>query len=329
MCGVYRGFYTKLHWVLWNEVLARMGDEHQYDPETAGDRAAVAVGVWEGSDQFSWQREYQGLYRGPNNWVSPRTPGDPSMVADLHRTECGSPDCVSALDFGVGFPVLTVKSPVPGRAYTPFGLFLGLSGPRASLARECRRVADEPAWAIAQPRRSGAVLTLSAALVASDDGTLEEQVIEVDATRGFAPVRYRLVCLRPGDRGTAHEVMWGDLRRIIEGEEVWLPGSMVHWEFAYGHPGSGTLRSTEAFRCLLLEANDALVVNCWPPRLAAFDSADSDQALAGAVDRTWGAEAGISVVDFAREIPPAPPTDLQDLSVEAAAKEIRERYGVR
>ena len=326
VCGVYRGFYTPLHWRVWNDTMEAMNDGHRFDPATAGDRAAVGVGLWESPATQTWQREYQGLYRGPNDWVWSATPAAANMVADMHRMEFGAADRVTVLDFLTGYPLITVTRSRASPAWEPLGGFLGLVGPVGPVSAVLRAPLDEADCVPGPAGREGSVLTLSMARTDALEANTEEQVLQLDTARGFAPLRYRFVRLREGRGGIAHEIRWEKLAQV--GPEVWLPASMVHWEFSYAHPDLGTLRQTKAFGCLSLKASQEGPVLLGLPKLALLNRTASHAELLANTERAWGSAMLDAVRDFVHEVPPAPPGDLLRLDPEAGAEDIRQRYGL-
>jgi hypothetical protein len=321
--GIWRAFYTPLHWLVAQEVVS---DADHFRKMVKGDRAAVALGYWENASGREWQREFQGLYRGPNQWVYPTFEADPLAVADLYRVERGTPDHVLVLDYAIhAYPWVTVREPptVPGSEF--LNRWVGLDGGHGPLAQGLADGLKSDTWRFCPPERRGQVFVVRCGWRRAGTDDVSEIVMEIDSEHGCAPLAYRHTSVYEGT-ARAFELRWGDLREV-GGVGVFLAASAVRWEFDYNHAGVPPLVNTQTFAFRQLSATDPEMPRPSVPRFAVFEDLGqvppADQGTEQCVgDSAWALRAG-----FAQAEPPPPPEDLTRLTPADAVAQIKARYG--
>jgi len=326
MWGIWRAFYTPLHWTIAGEIVS---DHDGFKRMVKGDRAAVALAYWESADSEEWEREFQGVYRGPNQWVYPAFPADALIVSDLHRVERATRDRLLVLDTSVnGYPWITVKPvpSLPGREF--LGRWLGLDGGVGPLSENLAEYARPGAWRLAALEYDGGRFVVRRGWYNPARNDASEVVIELDSEHGFAATRYRHVAVVAGRGRSARELQWRDLREV-GGQGVFLAAAATRWEFEYSHPGVPPLVNTQTFTCSQLAATDPKAPRPSLPRCAVYEDlgvvavpgADVAQCIAATI---WALRRG-----FAEAQPPPPPDDLMRLSTTDALAQIKARYGFK
>jgi hypothetical protein len=333
VAGVYTAFYTPLHWMELRRAFdVGGGTEKEWEAMFRGDRTAVGVVVWESADGDRWEREYQGLYRGPNNWVYPHA-GDPrSLVADMYRKEIGSPDAVvivetrGTVDGIWGYPSVTVEPPEHRRAVEAVGDWLGLLSPTgASFNDTIVRALAAADWRFSPVAHAGQTATVSAASFTPQREQAVEWALEVDA-QTFEPVAYRRVRVWGRGKGHATQVYWSDYQPL-PGLEMRLPATMTHWDFRYGFSEGSPLVRSMKFVCV-----DALPTapGSQPsivPRCAIRDTGNAEGDVLALAGPAYGDRFLRHVSGFAAAGPPVPPEDLMKLDPAVMTDDIKARYG--
>jgi len=328
MCGLFEGFYTPLYWAITEYlVVAAKGDPADLARVPRGDRGAAGVAVWESADDDSWEREIQGVYRGPTPWISPAVAADPTLVADMYRLERGDRDRVTVLDCTSGYPMVSLQPPKPDRASRLFAIYLGLETPTGPFDQVLGHLVTDAAWHVTPPQLKGDVLAVSGTVYTPDTGALTHVSVEAVVAPSWAPLRYRYVTLGANGRGVAEELVWGDLTEVGKGGPA-LARSATWWRFNYAFPGKPPLVETWRFRCTELRPSDPGGEPYQFPRLAAFDEATSGAAaVAAEAGRYEGNKLQVLARDFATMNPPEPPADLIQLRPESAIEGLKKQYG--
>ena len=321
--GIWKAYYTPLHWTIAAEAVS---DADHFRKMVKGDRAAVALGYWEDAEGREWQREFQGVYRGPNQWVYPTFEADPLVVADLHRLDRGTADHVLILDSSIhAYPWVTVRGPlgVPGREF--LNRWVGFDGGNGPLAESLAELAASSAWRFAPLERRGAIFVVRCGLCPVGSNDVSEVLMELDSERGCSPVRYRHTSVYEG-KGHALESRWDEIREV-GAAGVFLAGSAVRWEFDYAHPDSAPLINTQTFACSQLAATDPTAPCPTLPRFAFYEDLGEVPAPGGELEQCAGADVWALRHGFAESQPPPPPEDLMQLTSADAVAQIKARYG--
>jgi hypothetical protein len=331
-CGVWRAFYTPLYWSERRRELSRHPGARENPVEY--DRAAVALALWVSPDGEEWVREFQGLYRGPNTWVYPMVEMDPRRVSDLYRIEHGTRDGVEALDLNInGYPTVYRSEPSTGRPHGRLGVHLGLVGPSGPLGERLAGLGADSGWRVGPIEESGDVYTIRRGYYDEGNADVVEALLEVDAARGFAPLRYRYVisCVEGGGRAT--ECVWSDLRDLgpdaNTGQALCVAGRWASWDFNYFRPGEGPLQQTETFKCLSVTQTEPTATRPPLPMCALPDEIDPDTGEPKGGGLLFGLRVRTNVRGFADENPPPPPEDLLRLDIAAERERILTGYGFR
>jgi hypothetical protein len=324
LCGVWRGFYTLVHWRVAEKVIS---DPERFERLVKGDRAAVALALWEGANRDEWVREVQGVYRGPNKWVYPKFPGDARFVSDLYRLERGTRERTVVLDLSVnGYPWLTVKAPSPGGVQGFVGSWLGLNPGFGPLSEDLARAINEGSWRLAPIQRNGTVFTVREGFHDPQRGSAAEIVVELDSGRSFAPLRYRHLAVTQTNTGYGHEFQFDEFS-ALQPDGPFLPASAVRWEFDYKYSDLGPLADTQTFTCLALAPTDPAAPRSHLPRCAYLDDDSSAPVPMVDVRECMGARIWHALRNFAEEQAPEPPDDLMQLDPPSMLAEIKARYG--
>jgi len=325
VAGVWRGFYTQVHWDIWRDITKYPKD---FESMVKGDRAAVALALWESADGEEWEAEFQGVYRGPNSWVYPKRPGDPRAVSDLYRREHATRDRLVVLDLCMQeHPCVYATTPPrhPGRSYVD--TYLGLADDRGPFPESLELYLGELHWRLGPIRRDGDRLRVSLGSWDEAEKSAGELLLEVDTAKSFAPMWFRQVWVTSAGKGNATEIQWSDYRNLGGGAPT-VAGKAIQWEFNYcGPPGHGWLESTEVVDWLQLARTAPS-----SPRPSLPRCADLEEGLCGPVDtvdlrQCWGEPIWVATRNFGTETAPEPPADLAGLDARVMAAQIRHAYG--
>jgi hypothetical protein len=153
-----------------------------------------------------------------------------------------------------------------------------------------------------------------------------EATFELSEAFEFAPMRYRRIALRFGERGVAHEVQWSDFVALGD-KGPWLPRSWTEWEFEYAVVTEDPLVQTEQFTCVELRPTGEGEGRPELPMCAAYDRAASEGELGPEAERLYGGKLNRALGDFYTVEPPPPPEDLLSLDPAGMSEEIKQRYG--
>jgi hypothetical protein len=332
VAGLYTAFYTPLYWIERGRGPGAAGEAAPIGLIDRGDRVAVGIVVWEGADRRQWERDFMGLYRGPNNWVSPAVDAPATMVADMQLREIGLPNATITLESRVttdvahGCPSVTVTGPAERPPLEAVHLYLGLRTPLGPFDRVLREALSGGDWRVGPVVCAGDTMSVSAAFGRLHELQAHEWTLRV-AADSFEPLSWRQVMLIGPGRVRATEVRWGDYQ-AVKGADLRLPRSGTVWEFAYGFGEGPPLSRTRGFRCVTAFATPPGSTLSPVPLTSEVETALSSPDLLPLVGETYGAPLQVAAKGFAQATPPAPPEDLMSLDPTAAAEDMRKRYGL-
>lgn len=328
VCGVYRAFQTPTMLEVWKQTFRAIDKEMPDSVTNAGDRAAVACAIWESADGEEWLREFQGLWRGPNNWVSASPPVEVrnDYVGGLCRRDHMTPLGLVETTYVSGYPNVRLKPRTAARGWHHISSMLGVIAPMGPLSEQLSAPGSERGWRLAPIESEGDVHRVRMGYFDEHREEAIETTVELSEKLGLAPVRYRRVAVLGSGRGTAEEAQWS--RFVAIGPDATqIARSCTSFTFEYGLHTDSPLAQTKEFTCVELRATGDDEGLPGAPLCAVLDSTASDPEVMIERHRHFGHDIAREIGDFSIAEPPAPPADLLELDPAKMAAEIEERYG--